>query len=101
MIFWQKTTKTVADGGLRFTRSVTIKCPRNGYGGISEIIGTEYTVVFWHEQATPLGSVGVSNNARISSTLDEARHATIVTLQVDDAHTTQGVTIQVGYDAPF
>ncbi|KAH7134411.1 glycosyl hydrolases family 31-domain-containing protein, partial [Dactylonectria macrodidyma] len=91
------TSKVVAEGGpVGHVRNVTIKTPWNGYGDLSAIIGTQYTVVFWHDPATTLSSVKVSSsNPNVSSSTNVGYKATIVTLPVADAHTEDGVTIQL------
>lgn len=78
-----------------------VQAPWNGYGDLSAIIGTRYTVVLWHEPSTPLAniSIAVPDGVDASSDTDAAAHATVVTFPVADAHTEDGVAIQLTHDA--
>ncbi|RYP05667.1 hypothetical protein DL765_009769 [Monosporascus sp. GIB2] len=102
VIIEQKTTRVAADDSpLRLTRAVSISARWNGFGDLSPIIGTKYTVVFWHEQSTPLSSIEVSSgNRTVSSDTNAMSRATIVTVPIADAHTPQGVVVHLSHDAP-
>lgn len=85
----------------RVNRRIWIRAPWRGQvdGGLEKIIGTEYTVVLWHEQLTSLGSVVVSSDKQLEYKTDTGVRATIVTVPVDLAHSENGVTVSVGFDA--
>lgn len=89
----------VGDSPISFVRTLTIKAPWNGYEDLSEIIGTEYTVVFWHDPATNVSSVKVASESIVSSNTNVSSRATTVTLSVADAHTEKGVTLQLTHDS--
>jgi hypothetical protein len=87
------------DGLVKHIRKLTIGCPFNGYGDISHLFGTEYTVVLWHDPSTPIGSVRVSSSsAKVASRIDLDKRATVSQVPVSEAHAGQGVTIEVAYD---
>lgn len=97
----QTTNIAAEDSPLRYVRTVNIKTPWNGFGDLSDIIGTHYTIVFWHESTTTLSSVVVSSsNPNVSSNNDVGCKATIVTFPVADAHTEHGVTLQLTHNSP-
>lgn len=79
---------------------MTISSKHNEFGDLSEIVGTKYTVVFWHDPSANLSSVKVSSaNNKVTSDTNNKYGATIVTLEVADAHTENGVTIQLTHGA--
>jgi hypothetical protein len=99
----QKTTRLAADNSpLRLTRAVTINAPWNGFGDLSPMIGARYTVIFWHEQTTPLSSIELlSSSGEISTSIDTGSRATIATVPVADAHTLKGIVVHLTHDAPL
>jgi alpha-glucosidase (family GH31 glycosyl hydrolase) len=101
VVVQQKTTRIAGDDSpVRFTRAVTIKVPWNGYGDLSKIFGTQYTVVFWHEQSTPLSSIDVSSSDRsIKFKTDTGCRATVVTIPIENCHTQKGVAIHLSHTA--
>ncbi|KAK7415851.1 hypothetical protein QQZ08_012222 [Neonectria magnoliae] len=100
VLIQQSTTKVAADDSpTRSVRTLTVKAPWNGYGDLSDIVGTQYTVVFWHAPSTNLNSVSVSSsNSNVSSDTNVGYKATIVTFPVADAHTEHGLSIQLTHD---
>jgi hypothetical protein len=79
---------------------VTISSKWNKYGDLSDIVGSKYTLVFWHDPSANLSSVKVSSaNNKVASDTNNNYRATIVTLPVADAHTEHGVTIQLTHGA--
>ncbi|KAH8895231.1 hypothetical protein GQ53DRAFT_855393 [Thozetella sp. PMI_491] len=85
----------------QIARSVAINSPWNRYDGdLGELIGRQYTLIFWHEPGIALGAVKVdSGGTNAESNVNQAIGATIVTMPIADAHTTQGVDIEVSYPA--
>ncbi|KAI5919462.1 glycosyl hydrolases family 31-domain-containing protein [Camillea tinctor] len=92
----QQTTKISSENSvIQFTRNLEIKSPFNGYGDLSQIIGTRYTVVFWHGPSTSISTVNVNSTSNISTKTDNDLHATVVIVSVADAHSKDGITIQL------
>jgi len=99
----QKTTRVATeDGGdstLRVNRKVTIRAPWNGYrDDLGELIGENYTIVFWHEINVPLRSVSVTSDKKLESWTEEKARATAVRVPLELANTTAGVTVILGHE---
>ncbi|RPA77141.1 hypothetical protein BJ508DRAFT_213076 [Ascobolus immersus RN42] len=94
------TKQATSSSTIRKTRRLTINSPWNRYNGdLARIIGSEYTIVFWHEISTPLSSVWAEtrpNRYSIETRNDIA--ATIVRVPIGHAHSTGGVEIIVAFD---
>lgn len=74
--------------------------PWNGYqGSLEELIGQNYTVVFWHEPETSLESITVTSDKDLSHQTDANKKATIITIPISLANTQVGVTIDLGYES--
>ncbi|KAH7002467.1 glycosyl hydrolases family 31-domain-containing protein [Ilyonectria destructans] len=96
----QKTTMVaVGDAPISYVRTLAIRSPWNGYGDLSEIVGTEYTVVFWHDPSTNVSSVKVTSESNVSSSTNVGNRATTVIISVADAHTENGVKLQLTHDS--
>ncbi|KAJ3541782.1 hypothetical protein NM208_g4436 [Fusarium decemcellulare] len=96
-VLFQQTTKIISQNcSIQFNRTLTITSPWNGYGDLSEFVGSQYTIVFWHDPSANLSSVDVfSTNHNVSVRTSNISRATVVTLPVADAHTAEGVTVQL------
>jgi hypothetical protein len=94
-----QTTKSYNEPtGVKFIRNVTIRSPFNGFGDLTPMIGTEYTVALWHEPSIDITTAQVnSSNRRVTSRTDANSRVTVVTLPIAQAHTKDGVTIQMTY----
>lgn len=80
------------------TQSVIIKSQWNKYqGDLKEIIGSYYTVVFWHAEDTILSSISWVECRGCIWSRHENQRATSVSIPVDDAHTMQGVKVSLSY----
>ncbi|KAM5354780.1 hypothetical protein ACJ41O_001426 [Fusarium nematophilum] len=89
-------TKITANA--QYTRTLTIKSPWNGLGDVSEMVGSEYKIIFWHDPVVNLSTVKVtSGNPSISSRTDNNTRSTIATLPIADAHNERGVTISLSH----
>ncbi|KAI8650703.1 Gal-mutarotas-2 domain-containing protein [Fusarium keratoplasticum] len=96
----QATKISNQNSSVQFARTVTISSKWNKFGDLSDIVGSKYTVVFWHDPSANLSSVKVSSaNNKVASDTNNNYRATIVTLPVADAHTEHGVTIQLTHGA--
>ncbi|KAF4949869.1 hypothetical protein FSARC_13371 [Fusarium sarcochroum] len=90
-------TKTYnQDSGVEYMRNVVIKCPFNGFGDLSEIVGTEYTIALWHDPICNMDTAKVNtSNRKVTWRNDNNSRVTVVTVPVADTHTENGVTIQL------
>ncbi|KAF4452162.1 alpha-1,4-glucan lyase [Fusarium austroafricanum] len=90
-------TKTFNDeSGVEYMRNVTVKSPFNGFGDFKDIVGTEYTLALWHDPACNMDTAKVkSSNKKVTWRNDNNSRVTVVTLPVADAHTENGVSIQL------
>ncbi|KIL87446.1 glycoside hydrolase family 31 protein [Fusarium avenaceum] len=93
----EQTTKTFTeDSGVKVIRNLTIKSPFNGYGDVSDIVGSDYTVALWHDPSATISSAEINSaNSEVSWKTDNTSRVTVVTVPVTDAHTEHGVTIQL------
>ncbi|KAI6752279.1 hypothetical protein HG530_013648 [Fusarium avenaceum] len=93
----QQTTKTfIEDSGIKVIRNLTIKSPFNGYGDVSDIVGSDYTVALWHDPSANISTAEVNSaNSKVSWKTDNTSRVTLVTMPVTDAHTEHGVNIQL------
>ncbi|KAM0192686.1 hypothetical protein ACHAPI_008045 [Fusarium lateritium] len=91
------TTKSFTeDSGVKVIRKLTIKSPFNGYGDVSDIVGNDYTINLWHDPSANASTTEVNSaNSKVSWKTDNTSRVTVVTVPVADAHTEQGVTIQL------
>jgi hypothetical protein len=94
-----QTTKSLSERtGVKFTRNVTIKSPLNGFGDVTGMIGTEYIVALWHAPSVDISTAQVnSSNSDVKSRTDDNSRVTVVNLPVAQAHSEEGVTIQMTY----
>ncbi|KAG8665372.1 hypothetical protein FPOAC2_10450 [Fusarium poae] len=94
-----QTTKSYNEQtGIKFIRNVTIKSPFNGFGDLTSIIGTEYTIALWHAPSVDIGTAQVdSSNSDVTSTTDTNSRVTVVKMPIAQAHTKEGVSIQMTY----
>ncbi|GKU08319.1 unnamed protein product [Fusarium langsethiae] len=94
-----QTTKSFNEPtGLKFIRNVTIKSPFNGFGDVTGMIGNEYIVALWHAPSVDISTTRVnSSNGEIESRTDSNSRVTVVNLPVAQAHTEEGVTVQMTY----
>ncbi|KXX73549.1 Alpha-glucosidase 2 [Madurella mycetomatis] len=101
----QETTRNAADdesANLRVSRRLTIRAHWNKYqGSLEELIGQNYTVVFWHEPDTPLESITVTSDKDLSHETDISKKTTVVTVPISLAHTQAGVTVYLDYEYSF
>ncbi|CAF3441856.1 hypothetical protein SNK03_007732 [Fusarium graminearum] len=95
-----QTTKSFNEStGVKFIRNVTIKSPFNGFGDLTSMIGTDYTVALWHAPLVDITSAQVnSSNSNVTSSTDNNSRVTVVKLPVAEAHTEDGVTFQMTYN---
>ncbi|KAK5651788.1 hypothetical protein OQA88_11655 [Cercophora sp. LCS_1] len=95
----QETTRVAEDSKVRVNRKVTIRAPWNGYqGSLEELIDNNYTIVFWHEADVSLQSVAVTSDKNLTHTTDEKARATTVTVPIQQANSTAGVTVHLWFD---
>lgn len=81
---------------MKVIRNLTIKSSFNGYGDVSDIVGSDYTVALWHDPSTKISTAEVNSaNSKVSWKTDNTSRVTVVTMPVADAHTEHGVTIQL------
>jgi hypothetical protein len=62
------------------------------------MIGTEYIVALWHAPSVDISTAQVnSSNSDVKSRTDDNSRVTVVNLPVAQAHSEEGVTIQMTY----
>ncbi|KAM0256094.1 hypothetical protein ACHAQJ_005181 [Trichoderma viride] len=83
----------------KYTRALIITSLRNGYENYKEIIGNEFTVVFWHKESVYHNNIPVvSSLGPITVQHVERARATIVRFSTDVVHTKDEVRITLTYD---
>ncbi|KAM0489631.1 hypothetical protein ACHAP8_012386 [Fusarium lateritium] len=84
--------------GVKFNRTITIKSPFNGFGDLTSMIGTEYTLALWHAPSVNIYTANVdSSNSIVTSRTDTGSRVTVVNVPVAEAHNEKGVSIQMTY----
>ncbi|KAH7025658.1 alpha-1,4-glucan lyase [Microdochium trichocladiopsis] len=99
--FKQVTTKQVNHSThvVKYTRHLWARTPFNGFkGNLTQMISSEYKFVFWHLPQSDLATAEVSvtlDQAKYDVNVDRKHRATIVTVPVEDVHTTEGLHITI------
>ncbi|KAM0226789.1 hypothetical protein ACHAPO_012072 [Fusarium lateritium] len=84
--------------GVKFNRTVTIKSPFDGFGDLTSMIGTEYTLALWHAPSVDINTTKVdSSSSNVTSRSDTGSRVTVVNVPVAEAHNEKGVSIQMTY----